>query len=74
MINKINYDSTVNWSQNEVFNNNTYITNSDNCIIEGCVFKYTDGSVIEMGGEKNTLSDSCLNYIDKTVARPFLPL
>ena len=68
MINKINYDSTVNWSQNEVYNSNTYITNSDNCIIEGCVFKYTDGSAIEMGGEKNTLSDSYFTYIDKTVA------
>ena len=35
-------------TSNEAFETNTRITNSDNCIVDKCVFKYSDGSGIEI--------------------------
>ena len=67
MLKQINYGTTFNPQQNETFISQTYMSNCSNCTIKNSVFKYTDGSVLEVGGTGNTLNNNYFSYIDKTV-------
>ena len=64
MLNRTNYDSL---NLDETYNSETKISNSDHCVIRNCVFKYTDGSVLNITGDNNQIFNSYFSYIDKTV-------
>ena len=64
MINQINEGTTIQPSENETFVTNTRITSSQNCVVKNCVFKYVDGSALDMTGGNNTLQDCYLSYIE----------
>ena len=66
-LNQINYGESINTSISETYTNQMYFTGTQNMVIRNNVFKYTDGSVIELLGGNNILTNNYLSYIDKTV-------
>ena len=68
MIGQINKGTTFVPTQNEVFTTMTTANSSTNCKFYQCVFKYIDGSAIELFGGNNTIEDCYFNRVDKTVA------
>ena len=67
MLGQINSGHDLEPANNEVFETNTRIINSSKCIIDKCAFKYIDGDVLHVSGGSNTLRDSYISYVDKTV-------
>lgn len=67
MLGEINRGKPIDSSGENIFENNTRITNSSYCVIDKCAFKYVDGDVLHVTGGKNTLKDSYIGYVDKTV-------
>ena len=67
MLREINRGTPIDPLNNEVFDQNTRIINSTKCMIDNCVFKYVDGSVLEITGGNNTLDNNYISYVDKTV-------
>ena len=67
MLNQINYGNNMNPLIDEIYDNQTNISSSENCTISNCSFKYTDGSVLEISGGNNTITNNYFSYIDKTV-------
>tara|TARA_B100001287_G_scaffold59843_1_gene47950 strand:- start:920 stop:3076 length:2157 start_codon:yes stop_codon:yes gene_type:complete len=68
MLNQINSGSAIAPATDEVFTTQTNISSSPNITFNGCAFRYTDGSVLEIAGGNTTIIDCYFNYIDKTVA------